>query len=103
MRLRNSLRHMVNNKIRVNGVSYSLDGKGVISITDEKAITTLLQDDAWSKISERTPVGVPTKAVDKVDFSEMAKPDLINLCRYKKLNFKSSMKKEELIALLEKE
>lgn len=102
MKLKNSLRHMINNKVRVNGTTYQLNAKGVIDIDDKDAIATLLQDEAWSRVStKRNPVGSVPTVKEGPNYVNMSKKDLINMCKYKKVNFKSSMAKEDLIKLLE--
>lgn len=104
MQLRNCLNHMKGQKVNVNGKSYPINEEGKIDIVDEKAIAKLLQNEVWAKVSARNPVGAkPPQSPDKPDFSKMGKADLINYCKYKNVEFKSSMKKEELIELLEKE
>ena len=103
MKLQNVLNHMKNAAVRVCGVSYKIDDQGVIDIDDQEAIEKLLQNEAWHKVNPRQPVQDQVNQIDKPDYAKMSKSELINLCRYKQLNFKSTMKKDELVELLEKE
>ena len=103
MKLQNVLKHMQNSAVQVCGVSYKTDNQGIIDIDDKEAVEKLLQNEAWRQVNPRQPVQDQVKQIDKPDYAKMSKSELVNLCRYKQLNFKSTMKKDELVKLLEKE
>lgn len=109
MKLRNIIRYTWGKGVQVNGNKYKISDLGEIDVNNQEDIEKLLQNDAWKPVAEKTPVtgkGVVVKEAtvkEPPKYEELSKSELINLCRYKHLNFKSSMTKKELTEILKNE
>lgn len=100
MKLKNSLPHMKNSNIEVNGNSYRVVDS-ILEIEDEIGISYLLQNSAWHKVLERTPVRTPIQSNINVDYSKMHKKELIALLNYRNISFDPELKKPELLELVQ--
>lgn len=86
MKLQSLLPHMLNNSVRVDGVTYRTDSNGVTTVNDEKHIQKLLSNSAaWRPYVERVPVsasGKPTKPVAKpapvAELAKVIKPEPVS-------------------------
>jgi hypothetical protein len=98
-KLKNSLAHMRNAKVCVNGIEYFIcDGE--IDIDDEVAISYLLQNNVWRKVINRAPVCVNTPSINSpIDYSKMHKDEIVALLTYNKIQFDPKSKKTELVEL----
>lgn len=63
MDLRNKLSHMQGMSVKVNGTRYHIGADGVARDVQDEDAKKLLQNDAWSVYTQRSPV--PGKAVEK--------------------------------------
>jgi len=114
---------MRNAGVQVRGNIYQTNAEGVTTtdVKDEDSVV-LLQNAAWQRVIERSPVTsgyvqvegsvndlatVTTVAsttdepiVVNPDYQAMKKKDLITLLEYRKIKFDPTMKKVELIKLL---
>ena len=98
-KLKNILQHMRNAKVQVNGNVYDLNSDGEMEITDEIAISHLLQNSAWRKVINRNPIISRTPIKASVDYSKMHKEEIIALLNYSRIQFDSKAKKSELVEL----
>lgn len=99
MKLQNSLPHMRNSNVMVNGETYKIN-EGIIDIEDEIGISYLLQNSAWSRVNvvNRSPLRTPIQTTT-VDYSKMKKEEIVALLKYKNVQFDETSKKAELVEI----